>query len=179
MSPSTGRFVKEWLLPAAQNPASALSTRQGLALARWASWLLLPCLALPQSSQFRLNLPCCFALPSAPAAEGSFLQQFLAATQGLGPAERGAYLEHPPEGGPDIDSIHEVGVTLLVNAAGRGSLPGRAVQGRTRRRLLRDAAVEGEGPGALTPRPCPLEFECMPFQPAARLLGPLPPPVHP
>ncbi|KAL4428290.1 hypothetical protein ABPG75_002379 [Micractinium tetrahymenae] len=40
-------------------------------------------------------------------AEGSFLQQFLAATEGLGPAERGAYLEHPPEGAPDIDSIHE------------------------------------------------------------------------
>ncbi|EFN55337.1 hypothetical protein CHLNCDRAFT_35608 [Chlorella variabilis] len=40
-------------------------------------------------------------------AEGSFLQQFLEVTAGMGPAERGGYLESPPEGAPDIDSIHE------------------------------------------------------------------------
>ena len=38
----------------------------------------------------------------------SFLSQFLTATGGMSPAERGAYLEHPPENAPSIDSIHEV-----------------------------------------------------------------------
>ena len=42
-----------------------------------------------------------------PTADGSFLHQFLAATEGMGAAERGAYLEHPPQGAPDIDSIHQ------------------------------------------------------------------------
>ena len=60
----------------------------------------------------RLNqpFPCnVFVSSCPPAAEGSFLQQFLAATEGMSPAQRGAYLEQPPEGAPDIDSIHQVG----------------------------------------------------------------------
>lgn len=39
----------------------------------------------------------------------SFLDDFLKATKGMNPAEKGAYLENPPEGAPSIDSIHEVG----------------------------------------------------------------------
>jgi hypothetical protein len=42
------------------------------------------------------------------AAEGSFLQRFLDATGGMSPAERGAYLEHPPPGAPDLDEAHHV-----------------------------------------------------------------------
>ncbi|PSC70916.1 ubiquitin carboxyl-terminal hydrolase isozyme L3 [Micractinium conductrix] len=40
-------------------------------------------------------------------ADGSFLAQFLKATEGMDAAARGAFLEQPPEGGPNIDSIHE------------------------------------------------------------------------
>lgn len=42
------------------------------------------------------------------AADGSFLQRFLDATQKMSPAERGAYLEHPPPGAPDLDDAHHV-----------------------------------------------------------------------
>ena len=55
--------------------------------------------------------------PPLPAAEGSFLQQFLGTTEGMSPAERGAYLEQPPEGAPDIDSIHQVGTNKAVQCS--------------------------------------------------------------
>lgn len=48
-------------------------------------------------------LPCLAA-----AADESFMDQFLEATACLDPAARGAYLEQPPAGAPDIDSIHQV-----------------------------------------------------------------------
>ncbi|CAL5222286.1 g4625 [Coccomyxa viridis] len=38
--------------------------------------------------------------------DGSFLQRFYEATADMDPAQRGAYLEHPPEGAPDIDEAH-------------------------------------------------------------------------
>lgn len=44
---------------------------------------------------------------SLKTADGSFLHQYLGATEAMDPASRGAYLEDPPEGAPDIDSIHE------------------------------------------------------------------------
>ncbi|KAI7846271.1 hypothetical protein COHA_000250 [Chlorella ohadii] len=50
-------------------------------------------------------------------ADGSFLHQFLAATEGMGAAERGAYLEHPPQGAPDIDSIHQEAAQQGATAA--------------------------------------------------------------
>lgn len=39
--------------------------------------------------------------------EGSFLSQFYAATETLDSQQRGAFLEHPPQGAPSIDEIHE------------------------------------------------------------------------
>lgn len=42
------------------------------------------------------------------AGDGSFLQQFFQATADMDAAQRGAYLEHPPEGAPDIDDAHHV-----------------------------------------------------------------------
>ena len=42
------------------------------------------------------------------AAQGSFLQSFLADSANMGPDERGHFLEEPPEGAPDIDKAHEV-----------------------------------------------------------------------
>ena len=54
-------------------------------------------------------------LPSArnpAAAGGSFMHEFLAATEGMSPQERGAFLERPPEGAPDIDSIHQARLGL-------------------------------------------------------------------
>jgi hypothetical protein len=39
---------------------------------------------------------------------GSFLERFFAATSPLSPAERGAYLESPPEDAPDIEEAHQV-----------------------------------------------------------------------
>ena len=42
------------------------------------------------------------------ADDGSFLQRFYKATADMDPAQRGAYLEHPPEGAPDIDEAHHV-----------------------------------------------------------------------
>jgi len=44
-----------------------------------------------------------------PTAEGSFLQRFFQATQSLTPEQRGAYLEAPPTGAPDIEDAHQVG----------------------------------------------------------------------
>ncbi|KAK9787504.1 hypothetical protein WJX73_009266 [Symbiochloris irregularis] len=38
--------------------------------------------------------------------EGSFLTTFMQDTAAMSPAERGAFLENPPSGGPDIDSAH-------------------------------------------------------------------------
>ncbi|KAL4858837.1 Ubiquitin carboxyl-terminal hydrolase isozyme L3 [Chlorella vulgaris] len=53
-------------------------------------------------------------------ADGSFMDQFLEATASLDPAARGAYLEQPPAGAPDIDSIHQAaaqqGATLAPAA---------------------------------------------------------------
>lgn len=46
---------------------------------------------------------CCIAAP------GSFLERFFAATAALSPAERGAYLESPPDNAPDIEEAHQVG----------------------------------------------------------------------
>lgn len=46
--------------------------------------------------------------PGTDTAEGSFLQQFMAATAGMDADQRGAHLEQPPAGAPDIDSIHQV-----------------------------------------------------------------------
>ena len=42
------------------------------------------------------------------ADDGSFLQRFTTATADMDPAQRGAYLEYPPEGAPDIDEAHHV-----------------------------------------------------------------------
>jgi ubiquitin carboxyl-terminal hydrolase L3 len=39
---------------------------------------------------------------------GSFLERFLADTGRMAPEARGAYLEDPPEGAPNIEDIHEV-----------------------------------------------------------------------
>ena len=36
------------------------------------------------------------------------MQRFLDATGSMSPAERGAYLEHPPPGAPDLDEAHHV-----------------------------------------------------------------------
>ncbi len=57
------------------------------------------------------------------AAAGSFLARFLAATQGMDPAAVGAFLEHPPEGAPDIEAAHQVGGCGLT-AAERSSYEG-------------------------------------------------------
>lgn len=40
-------------------------------------------------------------------AEGSFLQRFFAATAGMSPEERGAFLESPPSGAPDLEEAHQ------------------------------------------------------------------------
>ena len=42
------------------------------------------------------------------AGDDSFLQRFFSATADMDPAQRGTYLEHPPEGAPDIDEAHHV-----------------------------------------------------------------------
>ena len=42
------------------------------------------------------------------AAQGSFLQSFLADTAKMTPEDRGQFLEEPPEGAPDIDEAHAV-----------------------------------------------------------------------
>lgn len=39
---------------------------------------------------------------------GSFLERFFAATGPMAPAERGAYLESPPQDAPDIEEAHQV-----------------------------------------------------------------------
>lgn len=52
--------------------------------------------------------PC--TCPITTAAPGSFLQQFYEATSGMDPAARGKYLEEPPEGAPDIEAAHQVGL---------------------------------------------------------------------
>ena len=52
------------------------------------------------------------------AADGSFLQRFLDTTQKMSPAERGAYLEHPPPGAPDLDDAHHVRVLSYLSATG-------------------------------------------------------------
>ncbi|GAB4814399.1 hypothetical protein N2152v2_001445 [Parachlorella kessleri] len=52
--------------------------------------------------------------------KSSFLTQFFESTASMNPQERGAYLEHPPQGAPSIDSIHEAaaqqGQTAAPNA---------------------------------------------------------------
>ena len=75
--------------------------------------------APPACSSTRASRALCPPPPSPPlpAAEGSFLQQFLGTTEGMSPAERGAYLEQPPEGAPDIDSIHQVGTNKAVQCS--------------------------------------------------------------
>eukprot|EP01023_Acetabularia_acetabulum_P002153 TRINITY_DN10827_c0_g2_i3.p2 TRINITY_DN10827_c0_g2~~TRINITY_DN10827_c0_g2_i3.p2 ORF type:complete len:245 (-),score=58.49 TRINITY_DN10827_c0_g2_i3:1175-1909(-) len=40
-------------------------------------------------------------------SENSFFQRFLASTKTMKPEERGQYLEHPPEGAPDIEDAHK------------------------------------------------------------------------
>lgn len=48
-------------------------------------------------------------VPAACAAEpGSFLERFFAATGPMTAAERGAYLESPPDQAPDIEEAHQV-----------------------------------------------------------------------
>ena len=42
------------------------------------------------------------------ADKGSFLEDFFGKTSEMSPGERGAYLENPPAGAPDIDEAHEV-----------------------------------------------------------------------
>ena len=42
------------------------------------------------------------------ADKGSFLEDFFGKTSEMGAGERGAYLETPPAGAPDIDEAHEV-----------------------------------------------------------------------
>ena len=46
--------------------------------------------------------------PAHAAGKDSFLQRFLTATADMDAAQRGAYLEDPPEGAPDIDQAHHV-----------------------------------------------------------------------
>ena len=50
-------------------------------------------------------------------APGSFLDSFFQATAGMDAAGRGAYLEHPPEGAPSIDSIHQEAAAQGATAA--------------------------------------------------------------
>ena len=38
----------------------------------------------------------------------SFLDTFISTTTPMTPEERGAYLESPPEGAPDIEEAHKV-----------------------------------------------------------------------
>eukprot|EP01024_Parvocaulis_polyphysoides_P049602 TRINITY_DN481_c1_g3_i1.p1 TRINITY_DN481_c1_g3~~TRINITY_DN481_c1_g3_i1.p1 ORF type:complete len:244 (+),score=64.47 TRINITY_DN481_c1_g3_i1:752-1483(+) len=40
-------------------------------------------------------------------AENSFFERFLSATKTMSPADRGQYLEDPPEGAPDIEEAHK------------------------------------------------------------------------
>ena len=49
-----------------------------------------------------------------PAAEGSFLQRFLAATAHMTPEERGKYLEEPPPGAPDLDEAHQACLRYIL-----------------------------------------------------------------
>ena len=57
---------------------------------------------------FHMSSCFCLAERVHAAGEGSFLQRFFSATADMDPAQRGAYLEHPPEGAPDIDEAHHV-----------------------------------------------------------------------
>ena len=71
------------------------------------------CLSLCMAIAIRCVLPyelsCfCSAEQVHVAGEGSFLQRFFSATTDMDPAQRGAYLEHPPVGAPDIDEAHHV-----------------------------------------------------------------------
>lgn len=45
------------------------------------------------------------------AAPDSFLTRFFESTQPMSPAERGAYLEQPPQDAPDIEEAHQVCVS--------------------------------------------------------------------
>ena len=51
-------------------------------------------------------------LPST--GQNSFFQQFFEATQGMNPTARGAFLEEPPEGAPDIEEVHHVSQIALL-----------------------------------------------------------------
>ena len=46
--------------------------------------------------------------------EDSFLDKFFKVTESMSPAERGTYLENPPDGGPSIDEIHEVRAPMVM-----------------------------------------------------------------
>ena len=72
-----------------------------------------------------------------PPAPGSFLARFLGDTQEMTPAQRGTYLEHPPEGAPSIDAAHEA-------SAGR------------RHGTARRAAAAAPLPSLLSPAPSPV-----------------------
>lgn len=48
------------------------------------------------------------AMDSVKCAPDSFFTQFAASTAGMSPAERGAFLENPPQGAPDIETAHQV-----------------------------------------------------------------------
>ncbi|KAG2483811.1 hypothetical protein HYH03_017334 [Edaphochlamys debaryana] len=50
-------------------------------------------------------------------AEGSFMARFLAATQGMSPAEVGRFLEDPPEGAPNIEEAHQAAAAEGATAA--------------------------------------------------------------
>jgi len=53
-------------------------------------------------------LSCGATCAAAAAVPGSFLERFFAATAPMAPAERGAYLESPPQDAPDIEEAHQV-----------------------------------------------------------------------
>eukprot|EP00877_Chromochloris_zofingiensis_P006805 jgi/Chrzof1/2378/Cz11g12260.t1 len=75
-------------------------------------------LASPEASLQQTN-PCCINLPCNhiltthmglyAAEDGSFLSQFFSSTAAMSPQERGAFLEQPPSGAPDIEEAHQVG----------------------------------------------------------------------
>lgn len=44
--------------------------------------------------------------------QDSFFSKFFDATAGMSPSERGAYLESPPPGAPDIEEAHLVGARI-------------------------------------------------------------------
>lgn len=66
------------------------------------------CLALHAARQQRTNTAALVCLYCCCAEAGSFLERFFAATGSMSAAERGSYLESPPDSAPDIEEAHQV-----------------------------------------------------------------------